>query len=214
MRNMGLIFMKQKNGMTSLNNKDDVLTLLVHLGYLAYDIDSREVFIPNEEVREEFLRAIKNGARKELVEVIRQSERLLEATLRMDGDAVAEILEAAHEANTAPKFYNDEQALRSVVVMAYLSCVDHYLKFEELASGKGYSDILFLPGRASEKPALLIELKWNKSAEGAVTQIKDKNYTHVIKQFGYEGELLLVGVNYSVKTKKHTCKIEKYCEKG
>lgn len=203
-----------QNDMTSLNNKDDVLTLLVHLGYLAYDIDSREVFIPNEEVREEFLRAIKNGARKELVEVIRQSERLLEATLRMDGDAVAEILEAAHEANTAPKFYNDEQALRSVVVMAYLSCVDHYLKFEELASGKGYSDILFLPGRASEKPALLIELKWNKSAEGAVTQIKDKNYTHVIKQFGYEGELLLVGVNYSVKTKKHTCKIEKYCEKG
>ena len=177
MRNMGLIFMKQKNGMTSLNNKDDVLTLLVHLGYLAYDIDSREVFIPNEEVREEFLRAIKNGARKELVEVIRQSERLLEATLRMDGDAVAEILEAAHEANTAPKFYNDEQVLRSVVVMAYLSCVDHYLKFEELASGKGYSDILFLPGRASEKPALLIELKWNKSAEGAVTQIKDKKYT-------------------------------------
>lgn len=199
-----------QNDMTSLESKDDVFTLLVHLGYLAYDIDNKEVFIPNEEVREEFIRALKNGNRKELVKVIERSEQLLDATLRMDSDTVSEILEEAHEANTAPKFYNNEQALRSVVVMAYLSCVDHYLRFEELASGKGYSDILLLPNRTSKKPALLIELKWNKSAEKAVTQIKDKNYAQFTKKFGYEGELLLVGINYSTNSKKHSCKIEKY----
>lgn len=201
-----------QNDMTSLESRDDVFTLLVHLGYLAYDIESKEVFIPNEEVREEFIRAVKHGKRKELVEIILQSDKLLDATLKMDADSVADILETAHVANTAPNFYNNEQALRSVVIMAYLSCVDHYVRFDELASGKGYSDILFLPNQTSAMPALLIELKWNKSAEGAVTQIKNKNYTQFTKKFGYDGDLLLVGINYSTKTKKHTCKIEKYHE--
>ena len=50
--------------------KDDVLTLLVHLGYLAYDIDRKEVYIPNEEIRQEFVRAIKNGKRQELLKEI------------------------------------------------------------------------------------------------------------------------------------------------
>lgn len=199
-----------QNDMTSLESRDDIFTLLVHLGYLAYDLDSKEVFIPNEEVREEFIRAVKNGKRTELVEIIEQSDQLLDATLKMDGDTVADILEAAHNANTAPNFYNNEQALRSVVIMAYLSCIDHYLRFEELASGKGYSDILFLPNQTSSRPALLIELKWNKSAVGAITQIKDKDYSQLLKKFKYEGELLLVGINYSTKTKEHSCVIEKY----
>ena len=202
-----------QNDMTSLESKDDVFTLLVHLGYLAYDNDTKEVFIPNEEVREEFIRAVKHGKRKEIVKVVERSDQLLEATLRMDGDTVAEILEEAHEANTAPKFYNNEQALRSVVAMAYLSCVDHYLRFEKLAGGKGYSDILLLPNKTSTKPALLIELKWNKSAEEAVTQIRDKNYAQIVRKFGYEGDTLLVGINYNAKSKKHTCIIENIAEK-
>lgn len=78
-----------QNDMTSLESRDDVFTLLVHLGYLAYDIESKEVFIPNEEVREEFIRAVKHGKRKELVEIILQSDKLLDATLKMDADSVA-----------------------------------------------------------------------------------------------------------------------------
>ncbi len=199
-----------QNDMTSLESRDDVLTLLVHLGYLAYDIDNKEVYIPNEEIREEFLRAVKNSSRKELVKAVEKSDQLLDATLRLDGDTVAGILEEVHEAYVAPKFYNSEQALRSVVVMAYLSCMDHYLRFGELASGKGYSDILFLPNKSSNRPALLIELKWNKSSEGAVMQMKEKDYMKFMKKFDYEGELLLVGINYSTRTKKHTCKIERW----
>lgn len=198
-----------QNDMTSMKNRDDVFTLLVHLGYLAYDADRREVYIPNEEIREEFLRGIRNGNRKELVKAVELSDRLLEATLRMDSDTVAEMIGEAHLASTSPRYYNNEQALRSVVIMAYLSCVDHYVRFEELASGRGYVDILFLPRKTSQKPPLLIELKWDKSAKGAVAQMQDKNYSLFVRRLGYAKELLLVGINYSTKTGKHTCKMER-----
>ena len=199
-----------QNDMTSMKSRDDVLTLLVHLGYLGYDADNKEVYIPNEEIREEFIRAIKNGRRQELVKAIQLSDHLLKATIQKDGDTVAKLLAEAHMANTSPKFYNDEQALRSVVIMAYLSCVDDYVRFEEIASGHGYVDILFLPNRFTDKPALLIELKWDKSAEKAITQIKEKNYTQLVKKLGYDGEGLLVGINYSTKTKKHSCVIKNF----
>ncbi|HBA51072.1 MAG TPA: hypothetical protein DCZ91_25385 [Lachnospiraceae bacterium] len=104
----------------------------------------------------------------------------------------------------------DVLSLDSVVIMAYLSSVDYYEKFQELSSGKGYVDILFLPRRASEKPALIVELKWNKSAKSAVAQIKARNYTQFLKKVGIRDKILLVGVNYSTKTGKHTCNIEEY----
>ena len=92
--------------------------------------------------------------------------------------------------------------------MAYLSCVDHYVRFEELASGRGYVDILFLPRKGSQKPALVIELKWDKSVKGAITQIQDRDYGLLARRLGCGKDLLLVGINYSTKTRKHTCRIE------
>lgn len=199
-----------QNDMTSLESRDDVFTLLVHLGYLAYDIDTKEVFIPNEEVREEFVRAIKHGIRPELVKAVKTSDKLLAATIQMDSETVAELIEDAHNANTAPVHYNNEQALRSVVIMAYLSCLDHYSRFEELTSGKGYTDLLFIPNQTSKKPALIIELKWNKSADCAITQIKDRDYMQTVQKLDNRGDILLVGISYDTKTGKHTCRIEKY----
>lgn len=199
-----------QNDMTSLSGRDDILTLLAHLGYLAYDMESEEAFIPNEELRREFVRAIREGRRPELAKAVRLSDQLLSATLRLDEYMVAEILENIHESEITPGNYNNEQALRYVVITAYQSAVDHYMRFEELASGKGYSDILFLPRKTSSKPALLIELKWDKNAEKAITQIREKNYMNIIKKFDYKGELILVGINYSTKNKKHACRIEKY----
>ena len=202
-----------QNDMTSINSRDDVFTLFVHLGYLAYDRKSKSVFIPNEEVRSEFIRAVKEGRRPELAKAVKISDDLLNATIKMDEDRVAQIIETMHMAETSPKNYNNEQALRYVIIMAYLSSMDHYLRFEELASGRGYSDILFLPRKTSSKPALLIELKWDKNVDKAITQIKEKQYTEIIKKFDYRGELLLVGINYSTKTGTHTCRIEKYSYK-
>ena len=197
-----------QNDMTSLKSKDDVLTLFVHLGYLAYDRKTKEVFIPNEEIREEFIRSVKNGNRRELVKAVELSDKLLNATIRKDEATVAELIEEAHAANTSPKFYNNEQALRSVIVMAYLSSVDDYCRFEELASGKGYIDLLFLPTKQSAKPAIVIELKWNKSGEKAIRQEEEQQYWKFAETFRYKGPILLVGINYNTKTKKHTCRIK------
>lgn len=199
-----------QNDLTSLSSRDDIFTLLVHLGYLAYDFVNREVFIPNEEVRGEFVRAVKEGRRSELAKAVKLSDQLLDATLCCDEDTVAEMIQSMHMSETSLQNYNDEQALRYVVLTAYLSCIDHYLRFEELASGRGYSDILFLPRKSSSKPALLVELKWNKSADQAISQIMEKQYTEFMKKFDYDGELLLIGLNYNVKSGKHTCRIERY----
>lgn len=191
-----------QNDMTSFKSKDDVLTLLVHLGYLAYDEAEQSVFIPNEEVRNEFIRAVKNGNRPELVKAIQQSDRLL------DAEEVARLIEAVHNANTSPDFYNNEQALRSVVQLAYISRIDDYVTIQELPGGVGYADLVFLPRKYSEKPAMVVELKWDSSAEGAIAQIKNKSYVGVIENYG--GDILLVGINYNKKSKKHECVIEKY----
>lgn len=199
-----------QNDITSIKNRDDIFTLLVHLGYLAYDSDKREVFIPNEEVRGEFITAVSEGRRPELANAVKVADNLLTATLAKDEMKVAEIIESVHFAETSPKNYNDEPALRYVVIMAYLTSIDHYLRFEELASGRGYCDILFLPRLGLQKPALLIELKWNKSSEKAITQIMDKQYPEIMKKFDYRGKLLCVGLNYSTKTGRHSCKIEEY----
>ncbi len=197
-----------QNDMKTIKSKDDVLTLLVHLGYLAYDIDERSVYIPNEEVREEFVRAVTTGRHTEIARLIKNSDQLLEATLNMDEEAVAAAIEEAHTAGTAPIFYNNEQALRSVIRVAYLSCVDEYLRIDELPSGRGYADVVFFPKRASAMPLLLIELKWNKTDRGAIGQIKNNSYPQALKDYG--GEILMVGINYDPKSKNHTCKIEEY----
>lgn len=197
-----------QNDLTTIKSRDDVLTLLVHLGYLAYDINNKSVYIPNEEVREEFIRALTTGKHKEIAKLILDSEHLLEATLNMDEDAVAVALEKAHKTGTAPTFYNNEQALRSLIRVAYISCVDDFLKIDELPSGHGYADVVFFPKRTSSLPLLLVELKWNKTDKGAISQIKNKDYPQAIKDYG--GDILLVGVNYDAKSKKHTCRIEKY----
>ena len=197
-----------QNDMTTFYSKDDVLTLLVHLGYLAYDAFSDRVFIPNQEVKEEFLRAIRNTDSPKLIQVVQQSEKLLEARLRMEEAIVAKMLDRIHSEYSSSQFYNNEQSLRAVIQLAYISRVKDYLEFQELPSGKGCADIVFLPKRGFGKPLLVVELKWNKSSAGAIAQIKNKQYAQVVEEFG--GEILLVGINYSEKTKKHSCKIEKF----
>lgn len=197
-----------QNDMVSIHNRDDVLTLLVHLGYLAYNGNEKSVYIPNEEVRAEFIRVTKNSSREELSKVIKNSDALLKATLRMDGEEVAQRIEMAHQYYANAKFYNNEQALRMVIMLAYVSRVDDYCDFQELPSGKGYADILFFPKKKSHKPALLIELKWNHSSGGAIEQIKENGYCDAIS--GYGGDILLVGINYDEKEKVHTCQIEKF----
>jgi hypothetical protein len=120
---------------------------------------------------------------------------------------VADAIEKAHTEGCAPLFYNNEQALRSVIRFAYISSVDEFLRIEEIPSGRGYADVVYLPKKGSSMPIMLVELKVNKSAEGAIAQIKNKNYPQVFEGFG--SDILLVGVNYDEKSKAHSCRIER-----
>ncbi len=198
-----------QNDMTTFKNRDDVLTLLIHLGYLSFDEKKREVFIPNQEIVQEFLRAVKTGGWGGLMQALESSERLLRSTWMMDGKSVAEGMDAIHNETASMLKYNDENSLTCVVLMAYYSAKAYYMNpVMEMPSGKGFADVVYLPGRDKDCPALVVELKWNQSAVGAIRQIKEKKYTAWTE--GYTGEILLVGINYRKEDKRHECVIEKY----
>jgi hypothetical protein len=197
-----------QNDFERFQTKDDVLTLLVHLGYLTYDAAQKTVHIPNEEVREEFRHFLSNDQVGEhWRRLLNRSRKLMADTFQGDGDAVAAALEEIRDENYAPQFYNNEQALRAVIKYAYIAAFGQYLAVEEMPSGKGMADVAFIPTPLSRLPAMVVELKWNKTAGGAISQIKDKKYTAKLRPF--EGKLLLVGINYDEKTGRHTCLIEK-----
>ena len=196
-----------QNDMTTFHSKDDALTLLIHLGYLAYDMDLQEVFIPNEEVRAEFARAIKASGWHEVIHAISISEELLENTLACNNEKVARIIDNIHEEFTSILNYNNEISLSCVISIAYYSARRYYSIYRELPSGKGFADLVYLPRiQYPEKPAIIIELKWDKTATGAIRQIKDKNYIKGLKN--YSGTVLLVGINYNKSDKHHECLIE------
>lgn len=197
-----------QNDMTNIKSRNDVLTLLIHLGYLTYRAADRTVSIPNEEIRQEFIRAVTMGRHQEAARLILNSARLLQDTLNMDNEAVAAAIEDAHNAGTAPLFYNNEQALRSVIRFAYISCIDEFLQIEELPSGTGYADVVFLPKKGSAMPIMIIELKWNKSAKSAVDQIRKRQYPQILEGFG--SDILLVGISYNMRNKRHSCRIERH----
>ena len=196
-----------QNDLTSMENRDDVLTLLIHLGYLAYDENEEKVSIPNDEIKSEFVRALKNGNKKELIKAIQKSNKLLDATWNMDEDTVAQLVDEMHSEITAPTFYNNEQALRSVIKMAYISSIDYYSRIDELPTGKGFADMVFWPKKKASCPALIVELKWDKSSSKALEQIDNNRYADIFN--GFSGSVLKIGINYSTKDKKHSCKIEK-----
>lgn len=195
-----------QNDMTTFEVKDDVLTLLVHLGYLAYAPEKNEVYIPNAEIQAEFVRAVRGCNWEEVIESIEKSEQLLQATWNQDAQAVAEMIDEVHRENTSILTYNNENALSCVISLAYYNAVKEYTKVREFPSGKGFADIVCIPRKHSDKPALVIELKYDQSAEGAIAQIKERGYVDSLKE--YQGNLLLVGINYDKDTKKHECVIE------
>lgn len=198
---------KFQNDMTTFKTKDDVLTLLIHLGYLTYDKNTDEAFIPNLEISQEFMNAVDEPGWDGLIQSLDQSEELLQATWNCDENAVAKRIAAIHNETASMLKYNNENSLTCVILMAYYSAKAYYMNpIMELPSGKGFADVVYLPKRERSVPALVVELKWDRSAEGAIAQIKEKGYADWVK--GYTGDILLVGVNYSKETKEHQCRIE------
>ena len=200
------------NDMVTFHSKDDVLTLLIHLGYLAIKGSTNLgviVYIPNEEIKLEFKTCVKNNNRYAGVyDLIKNTDVLLNDIWSLNSEAVAKIFDEAHQDHTSILTYNNENSLANVIAISlFLSTTNTYNVIRELPTGKGYADLVYLPKIGVNKPALLIELKYDKSAESAITQIKEKNYLQFFK--AYKGEVLLVGINYSKDTKTHQCIIEK-----
>ena len=195
-----------QNDMCTFETADDILTLLVHLGYLTYDFDTKTAWIPNKEVRQEFLNSIQGQEFQTVNNAIHRSDKLLQLTLAQNAEKVAEMLQEVHSDNCSVIQYNDENSLACVLSLAYYSAQDSYAIYRELQGGEGFADLVFVPRTGNHNPAMIVELKWNQTTGVALGQIKDRNYIRCLKD--YHGKVLFVGVNYDKKSKKHTCQFE------
>ena len=201
-----------QNDLSDIHSKDDALTALIHLGYLGYDADRKSAYIPNYEVAEAFQMALKTGIWDEISKAISRCDELLMATIDGDETKVAEIIEQAHDTYTSVLKYNDENSLSCVLTMAYFTAPGYYNIVREMPAGKGFTDFAFIPrSNAGFRPAMIVELKYNQSAETAIKQIKEKKYHGALS--GYSDKILLVGINYNEDgsdKKHHTCVIEEW----
>ena len=197
--------------MDSFDDKNDVLALLIHLGYLAYNPEEESAEIPNEEIRTEFQKAVQSVKWTEILDFLKESERLLAAVNRKDNNEVAKIIEAVHDTSVSILQYNDENSLSYVLDKAFLGTMNFYFKPKrELPAGKGFADIVYIPKPEYRKnhPSLVVELKWNQEDKTAIDQIKKKQYQESIKE--YTDNILFIGINYDRKSKKHECLIEEF----
>ena len=199
---------KFQNDMSIVRSKDDALTVLIHLGYLSYDRRRNECYIPNREVAGEMVNAVEENRWEPVVRALEQSERLLDATLRGDADTVARALDDAHSEYTSILSYNDENSLACVISLAYYHARNDYHIHREYPTGHGYADLVLIPRKHVETPALVVELKYDRNTQAAIDQIRQKNYPKQVAD--YTGDILLVGINYDKELKKHECQIERW----
>lgn len=196
------------NTMTGFDSKNDVFTYLIHLGYLAYDEDEGQCYIPNREIYNEWKKVIafdENYA--ETNKIIQASKQLLNDTIAMNEEAVAKALDTTHMHVTSNKNYNNEYALHAAIYLAYIYALNGYIIAKELPTGNGCADIAYIPFDKT-KTALIVELKRNSSTDTALKQIREKKYFASLDN--WHGDVLFVGVNYDAESKKHECKIEKF----
>ena len=203
-----------QNDMVNFTCRDDILTCLIHLGYLGYDQDTHSAFVPNEEIRQELAKAVKRKKWNEFLTFQQESSELLDATLDMDADTVARSIEKIHNEYASAIQYNNENSLSSILSIGYLSTMRYYFKpIREFPTGRGFAGFVYLPKPeySRDYPALVVELKWNHNAQTAIRQIKNRQYPEAVAN--YTDNILLVGISYDKKQKTHNCVIKKYSEK-
>lgn len=197
-----------QNDMSIIHSKNDVFTVLIHLGYLSYNWRKDECYIPNREVAGEMVNAVKATNWRHLADALDASKQLLQDTIDGDEEAVARGVDAAHDENTSILSYNNENSLACVLSIAYYYARNDYVMHRELATGKGFADIVLIPRKNVDSPAIVLELKFSQDADAAIDQIKRKQYPAKVSE--HTANLLLVGINYDRETKQHTCHIERY----
>ena len=128
------------NDMTTFRTEDDVLTLLIHLGYLGYDSNEKCVFIPNNEIRSEYVNAVSVSDWGEVSQALKNSADILNAIWQRRPEQVAEGIRQAHF-ETSHIQYNDENALSYTISLALYAARNFYTVHCELAGGKGFADM-------------------------------------------------------------------------
>ncbi|MBR2215583.1 MAG: AAA family ATPase [Selenomonadaceae bacterium] len=186
---------------TAVTTKNEILSAMVVYGFLTYHESS--LSIPNYELMLKFQEAL---ASQELGlnQTIEDSKKLLKATLAQNHAAVVRLLAQLHDEKIPFFSYHDENSLACVITVGYLAALDTYRIKREDKAGKGYADFTFTPMRKSDT-AIILELKYGRSAKNALQCIHDRGYLGRFKDFP---RVLLVGINYSEATKKHTCLTE------
>ena len=195
-----------RNDMKNIDNSDDVLTLLAHLGYLSYNPEDCTVRIPNTEVAGEFRLSIGRAGWGEVSAALTDSLTLINRTIAMDADYISEAFDKYRFESSSIIKYKDENSMACAITIAYYAAKRYYKIYREQPAGKGFADMVFVPLHNSTRPAIVIELKHNKSAQGAIDQIKNKNYPSALK--GISRQIILVGINWSKRKAKHDVKIE------
>ena len=199
---------KFRNDLSAIRSRDDVLTVLIHLGYLAFDWERRECYVPNYEVSEELANAVEETGWTEIAKALDQSRYLLDATLRCDAATVARMVQDAHTDNTSLIRYSDENSMSCVLSIAYFYAHGDYIFHREYQSGTGFADLVLMPRKNVTTPAIIVELKYNDTTGTAIDQIHRRNYPKKVAE--YTGDILLVAVSYDRKTKEHQCEIERW----
>ena len=201
-----------QNDMVTLKDKNDVFSLLVCLGYLGCAETKNQfrkvAYVPNAEIKAVLLDIVREQNWYERIETIKRSENLLKAIKELDGTTVATIIQDIHNSSAVSLLdYNDEESLTYCVMTGLLwSTLDDYSYHREDQAGKGRVDLVYEP-LTRRHPLILIEFKYDGSAEEAIAQIKKQEY---FKRYtGQYRNIIIVGINYSTKTKDHQCLIEK-----
>ena len=199
------------NRIDNLNSKDDILTYLIHIGYLAYDKENELCYIPNNEIRKEWVKALKKVPdMHHFYELFKASECILDGLTKKNTIKVCENLDKIHHSSGDVNSYGNEAALHTSLITAMTYARSYYNVLNELSTGKGRTDIVYLPkNNYSNYPTFIFELKVDKSPEEALKQIHEKEYAYNIDS-DYKKNMLLVGINYNKSTNKHECIIEQY----
>ena len=197
------------NTMTDFITKDDVFTYLIHLGYLAYDKKTKTCRIPNFEVRKEWYYAVESMPDYSATDqIIKASRDAWNALLQKDHKAVAKALDESHIHVTSHRNFENEAALASAIYIAFVYALNNYTVIKEASAGKGIADVLYIPINSDdEHPAVIVELKYERSTSKALEQIKNKEYFRPFDD--YKGKILLVAINYK-KNKTHSCRITEW----
>ena len=194
------------NDLHDVTSRDDVLTVLIHLGYLSYDRETRECYLPNREVAIEMESAVRKTNWQGVIQAIKTSERLLQSLLRGDAEAVAAGVERVHRQEVSLFKYNDENSMACVISLAFYAARNDFHVHREYQTGDGYADLVLIPRKNVNKPAVVIELKYDKTVGTAIDQIHQKHYPEKVAD--YTGDILLCGISYDREAKTHSCQIE------